>query len=64
MNFFKSNKGRGLGGIIGALAALIFIRYWYHAFSELASTLIIIFLILTGEFLGNYIYKKQNKNNI
>jgi len=57
MNLFKNNKGRALGGLIGALADLVFIRYWYHSFSGFASTVIIILLPLIGESLGNYIHK-------
>ena len=64
MSFFRNNKGRGLGGLVGALSALIFMRYCYHSVSESVSTLIIIFLIFAGEFVGYHIYNKQNKDNI
>lgn len=61
MDFFKNNKGRSLGGLIGAVSALVFTRYWPQAVPELTSALIIIALIFAGEFLGNYIYKARQK---
>jgi hypothetical protein len=50
-----------MGGIMGAVLGLLFTHYWFHSFSEITSTIIIMALPLTGERVAAAMVKKGGK---
>jgi hypothetical protein len=56
----SDNRARAVGGIVGVVLDLIFIHYWFHTFSEMTSTLVVMAVPLIGERVAAAIGKRWN----